>query len=92
MCLQICVRIVENIHGWNACHGGHPLHVIECIGNRECPVVWTDRTPLLGYARERVKCTASNPYIERAVISSPRRIPESEVKTQIIEYGCDTSR
>ncbi len=41
----------------------------------------------MGYARERVKCTASDPYIARAIISSPIRIPESEVKTQIMEYG-----
>lgn len=77
------------LDGWNACHGGFPLHVIRCIGDRECPVVWTTHnTPLLGYARgDLVQCTASLPFASPIVVSNPRRVLERDVRELIARSG-----
>lgn len=34
---------------WNACHGGDPVHVIECLVTGACPVVTTRRKRWLGH-------------------------------------------
>ncbi len=87
--MQTIMDYVEEAkEGWNMCHGGYPLNVLACMQDRTCPMVWSDESIFLGYARGGVtKCSAPSPYAERVHISDPRRIPEYEVKKQLLEYG-----
>jgi hypothetical protein len=68
---------------WNACHGGYPAHVVECLASGACPLrsasapwrghpVRTSRTPL-GDAPFRVV---------RA-----RRVPSSAIAAEILAHG-----
>lgn len=75
--------------GWNACHGGFPLHVFECMGRGACPLVeegglrgrpvWrghprpVDRTPVDAAPRFRV--------------ANARRVPPDEVTRELLDRG-----
>jgi hypothetical protein len=34
---------------WNACHGGYPMHVVECLISGACPLITTQRKRWLGH-------------------------------------------
>ena len=77
--------------GWNACHGGFPMHVLKCIKDGVCPIKWEydkgDRN-LLGYSRGKVgqaKRRAERRPAPRIV--SVRHIPHADVEREIMERG-----
>lgn len=79
----------KGLQNWSACHGGFPLNVLSCLSNRECPVVWErERGSLLGYSRGGMTaCEASSPFAELVTIQNARRIPEKDVKRELLESG-----
>ena len=75
------------IHGWNVCHGGHPLHVLQCIEAGVCPMV-IERAPLpvwMGFARATQTCPNSDLCDFR--VSNSRRIHPSQVAAQLWAQG-----
>lgn len=75
------------IYGWNVCHGGHPLDVLQCIETGVCPLV-IERAPRplwMGFARATQSCPKSDVCDFRVVHS--RRIHPSQVASQLWSYG-----
>lgn len=71
--------------GWNACHGGLPLEVFECLASRACPLRLIDApTRLLGFPQRRTTTLLGNaPY----VVLDARRLPETSVRESLRRDG-----
>ena len=73
--------------GWNACHGGFPLHVLSCMAGKQCPILLQKsvRTGWVGHPQRTTHC--------RVTLSSPleltcvTRLPPSSVHADIRENG-----
>lgn len=78
----------ERLEGWSACHGGFPLHVLECIASNACPMVWTPKreSTWLGFSRNLRYCLAPNPW-NGPKVHTPRRVHVSEVERIILHEG-----
>ena len=75
------------IRGWNVCHGGHPLHVLQCIEAGVCPMV-IERAPRpvwMGFARATQTC--AKPDERRFRVVNSRRIHPSQVAAQLWTHG-----
>lgn len=72
---------------WNACHGGHPLQVLKCMGDGTCPlVVINEVTPQwLGFVRLLTRCP--KPTVDDFAVANARRIPEELVRQDLWHRG-----
>lgn len=73
---------------WSACHGGVPLHVLQCMRDGTCPLVWTMERPprtWLGFPRtRRAKERVEHPLVRVKVVG---RISPSTVRDELLKYG-----
>ena len=75
--------------GWNACHGGFPLHVLQCLEARTCPLVMsTEERPGLyvGFPRLLGWCHAADPAAKFQVVDA-RRVPPDRVRETLLAEG-----
>lgn len=70
--------------GWNACHGGFPLHVLECLARRECPLLLEGPSRWFGFARTTTRCLRSDATFE---VRRARRLPPSQVQHSLLHDG-----
>lgn len=72
-------------NSWNACHGGFPVHVLECMQRGTCPLSWKAGVERrYGFARLLWKSVKTD---LRVGVETPQRIPNAEVKTAILLRG-----
>lgn len=89
--LQIIIDHFEErdvVPGWSGCHGGFPLHVLQCMQNRTCPLVWevaSSPHAWLGFPRIVTRCPVSD--VASFSVTGARRVPPEEVKRELKEYG-----
>ena len=70
--------------GWNACHGGYPEHVVECLASGVCPLLTTRCRRWLGHPA-RTHRTPLNTAPFR--VTGVRRVPTSKVMHEIHARG-----
>lgn len=69
---------------WNACHGGFPEHVVECLMSGVCPLVTTHHKRWLGYPLRTEKTPLGTaPYR----VTGVKRIPTRDVMDEIYQRG-----
>jgi hypothetical protein len=74
--------------GWNACHGGFPLHVLECLEARTCPLALSaeERPGLsVGFPRLLGWCHAAP--AARFEVAHARRVPLGRVRETLLHEG-----
>lgn len=78
----------EDLQGWSACHGGFPLHVLECMASHTCPMIWAPKreSTWLGFSQILDYCLAADPW-DGPEVHSPQRIDVSKVKHSILHEG-----
>lgn len=80
-------RMLDAQPGWNACHGGFPLHVFQCLQTGACPLVARHKdTAWLGHPR-RVYQTPLGDFGGQIHLERPRRLHPRDVQTQILNHG-----
>lgn len=83
--------------GWNVCHGGYPLHVLQCIERNECPLLWDTKpkpqttawlhiTEWFGFARSPPS-KANTAIDERVSLTNSTRLFPSKVKEVLRDVG-----
>jgi len=69
---------------WNACHGGYPMHVVECLVSGACPIVIGQHRRWLGHP-SRTKNTPLNTAPFR--VTSVTRISTHEIMEELYQRG-----
>lgn len=76
---------------WNACNGGFPTDVVECILSEKCPLKRERATPLWkGFPQtldETQIYSSALTDVNEFCVTSVRRIPERDVKYTILNTG-----
>ena len=69
---------------WNACHGGYPMHVVECLMSGVCPLVTSQPKRWLGHpSRTRRTPLSTAPYS----VTGVQRMGTHEVLEEIYARG-----
>jgi hypothetical protein len=71
--------------GWNACHGGFPLHVLHCLADGRCPLVLArvPNEPWFGFPRAVERCPRPDAAEWRVV--HPRRVRPEDVLDALLD-------
>jgi len=70
--------------GWNACHGGFPLHVLGCMKSGACPLMTRTSKTWFGHPRNHsVSPIGDAPYR----VSGGRRVDASQVRQHLLHDG-----
>ena len=73
-------------HGWNACKGGLPLHLLNAIESKDCPLIFQEKDPKwLGHPQILKHARETNMKI--SIKNSKRIIPTADVGKRILENG-----
>lgn len=76
----------EREEGWNACHGGIPMEVVDCLAARTCPLrtSTTETTRWLGYPMHTTRTPLSDaPF----VVTGGERLPAARVADEVRAHG-----
>lgn len=70
--------------GWNACHGGFPEHVLQCLADGTCPLVMErgKRERWWGFARVTTRCPRADAPFR---VSEPRRVMPWDVRAALAD-------
>ena len=71
--------------GWNACKGGLPLHLLDAIETKKCPLIFSKHNEWVGHPKEIQSIKTTN--IKISVRNSKRIIPTSAVEKTILDNG-----
>ena len=78
-------RLQNAKHGWNACHGGFSLQVLQCLEDRTCPLLRVREAPvLLGFPRLLTRCPVPDAGL---TVSGVRRLRPDEVRDSLLHEG-----
>lgn len=69
---------------WNACHGGYPTQVVECLVRGVCPLVTTQRKPWKGHPSRTHETPLSTAPFR---VTDVQRIPTHGVMEEIYRRG-----
>ena len=69
---------------WNACHGGHPAHVIECLASGACPLRSDSASTWRGHPARTSRTPLSDAPFR---VVGVRRVPSSAVAAEILAHG-----
>ena len=87
--------VLDHVHeptlapDWNPCHGGFPLHVLRCMEDRTCPLVYRPAAAVdeyRGYARATLDVAPSR-STAAFTVSHARRIDPREAARELHAHG-----
>lgn len=73
--------------GWSACHGGFPLHVLQCLADGTCPMLVEEETQCAawwGFPRVLRRCPAPT---ARYRVTNARRVAPHTVRDALVREG-----